>query len=106
MASPYRVALVTAPPGRAAERLARGLVEAGLAACVNVVPRVSSHYRWAGKLRRDAESLLLLKTRASKLAAARRWIEAHHPYDVPEFVALPIESGSPAYLAWLGSCTR
>ena len=106
MASPYRVVLVTAPRGRPAERLARGMVEAGLAACVNVVPGVVSHYRWQGRPRRDAECLLVAKTRASRLSRLERWVKAHHPYDVPEFLALAVDSGSRKYLAWLGSSTR
>jgi periplasmic divalent cation tolerance protein len=99
------VVLVTAPR-KDAERLAKGLVAARLAACVNVVPGVVSHYRWEGKVHKDAESLLVLKTRASKLGAVESWIKAHHPYSVPEVLALPVAGGSKAYLSWLASATR
>lgn len=95
-----RVVLVTAPRGKAGS-LAKGLVAARLAACVNVVPGVVSHYRWEGKLHKDKEALLIVKTRASKLKAVVRWVRAHHPYTVPEVLALPTAGGSKPYLAWL-----
>lgn len=93
--------LVSAPRGRRADALARGMVEARLAACVSVVPAAVSHYRWKGRLRRDAEALLVIKTRAARLAALKRWIARRHPYEVPELLALPAAGGSAAYLAWL-----
>lgn len=98
-----RVVLITAPRGRAAEALARGLVSARLAACVNVIPGVISHYRWQGKLQRDAEALLVAKTSASKLPALKRWIAANHPYEVPEVLALRVDDGAKSYLKWLGA---
>lgn len=101
MATPYRVVLMTAPRGRKAELLARGLVTRRLAACVNVVPGVVSHYRWQGRLRRDAECLLVAKSSRAKLPALKRWIEANHPYAVPEVLALPVEDGAKPYLRWL-----
>lgn len=101
MASPFRVVLITAPRGRKAEALAKGLVAAKLAACVNVVPGVVSHYAWKGKRCRDAESLLIAKTSAARLAALARWIAAHHPYTVPEVLALRVDAGSRPYLNWL-----
>ena len=97
----FRVVLMTAPRGKRAETLALGLLKARLAACVNVVPGVVSHYRWRGRMRRDAESLLLVKTRASKLAVLKRWVADNHPYSVPEVLALKVAGGSRTYLAWL-----
>jgi periplasmic divalent cation tolerance protein len=94
--------LITAPRGKRAEILAKGLVEARLAACVNVVPGLISHYRWQGRLCRDNECLLIAKTSAAKLSAMKRWIATHHPYSVPELIALPVVGGSKTYLAWLG----
>lgn len=93
--------LVTAPEGETAERLARGLVEARLAACVNVVPGLRSFYRWEGKIADDAEVQLLIKTREGRFDALVAWVQEHHPYDVPEVIALPIERGAAPYLAWL-----
>jgi periplasmic divalent cation tolerance protein len=97
----YRVVLVSVPRGGRAESLAEGLVEARLAACVNVLPSAVSIYRWKGRVRRDEESLLVIKTSAAKLKALERWIMARHPYEVPEFLALPVSAGSRRYLAWL-----
>ncbi len=101
MATAFRVVLITAPRGRKAEALAKGLVKARLAACVNIVPAIVSHYAWKGKLCRDAESLLIVKTSAAKLAALERWVEKNHPYEVPEVIALKIDRGSSAYASWL-----
>lgn len=93
--------LCTAPTEDVGATLARGLVEARLAACVNLVPGVRSFYRWKGAIEDDAEVQLLIKTSPARFDALRAWIEEAHPYEVPEVVALPIEEGSPAYLGWL-----
>ena len=95
------VALSTAPSAEVAEQLARALVERGLAACVNVVPGVTSFYRWRGQLQRDAECLLVIKTRAARLDELRAALAQLHPYELPELVALPVEAGHAPYLAWL-----
>lgn len=99
------VALSTAPSAEVAEQLARALVERGLAACVNVLPGVTSFYRWRGQLQRDAECLLVIKTRGERLDELRAALAQLHPYEVPELVALPIEAGLPAYLDWLDEST-
>ena len=106
MRSSFRAVLVTAPDVKTAEKLARGLVEAKLAACVNVVSGVVSHYRWHGKLCRDREVLLVIKTRAPLFSALKRFVKDNHPAKVPEIVALPILEGSRDYLAWLSQETR
>lgn len=105
MATRFRVVLITAPRPKA-NALAKGLVSARLAACVNVVPGVVSHFRWKGKIQKDAEALLIAKTAASALPALKRWVEKNHPYDVPEVLALPVEDGSAAYLDWLEESLR
>lgn len=105
MPTPYRVVLVTAP-GPRADGLAKGLIEARLAACVNVLPGVVSHYRWQGRLCRDPERLLIIKTSKSKLKALERWVKTHHAYTVPEIISLPIEAGSREYLSWVADSTR
>lgn len=99
------VALSTAPSAEVAEQLARALVEEGLAACVNVVPGVTSFYRWEGRLQRDAELLLVIKTRAECLDGLRATLARLHPYEVPELVALKVEDGLAPYLAWLDEST-
>jgi len=95
------VVLVTAPSAEEAARLARALVEARLAACGNVLPGLRSIYRWEGRVQDEAEALLLLKTTRDRFEALRDELLRLHPYDVPEVLALPVEAGSPAYLAWL-----
>ena len=95
------VALSTVATAEDAERIARVLVERRLAACVNVVPKVVSVYRWKGEICRDEELLLVVKTRRERLDALREAVVGLHPYEVPELVALPIEAGHEPYLAWL-----
>jgi periplasmic divalent cation tolerance protein len=84
-----------------ARGLAHALVEARVAACVNIVPALTSIYRWEGRVTADAEQLLLIKTTAEQVDALRQELFARHPYDVPEFVVLPIGATSDAYGAWL-----
>ena len=95
------VALSTVATAEDAERIARALVERGLAACVNVVPGLVSIYRWKGEVQRDGELLLVIKTRADRFEAMREALVAMHPYEVPELIALPIGAGHAPYLAWL-----
>lgn len=95
------VVLSTVGGADEAERIAERLVEQGLAACVNVLPGVVSIYRWKGRVERDEERLLVIKTRADRFEALRAAIVALHPYEVPEVVALPITAGHAPYLEWL-----
>jgi len=103
MAATARVVLVTVPSGGKAESLAEGAVESRLAACVNVIPGVVSLYRWKGRVHRDAESLLVIKTSAARLKALEKWIKARHPYETPEFLVLNGSGGSKEYLSWLSA---
>ena len=96
-----RVCLVTAPDPDVADRLARGLVDGRLAACVNVLPAVTSTYRWQGAVERDEECLLIVKTVATRVRELEAWLDEHHPYDCPECVALEPASVAAGYLAWL-----
>jgi periplasmic divalent cation tolerance protein len=94
--------LVTCASAAEARRIARAVVEARLAACVNILPGVvSSVYRWKGKVESAREHLLLIKTSRKHLAKLQAAVERIHSYDVPEFLAVPIAAGSLAYLAWL-----
>jgi len=97
--------LCTAPNPDVAAELARGLVEGGLAACVNIVGAVRSIYAWEGAIHDDAEVQLLIKSRRARYAALEAWLIDNHPYDVPEVLAVPIAGGSSAYLAWLNAQT-
>ena len=94
------VILCSAPDEAAAEKLARGLIEERLAACVNAIPGVKSFYRWQGKIETDTEIQLVIKTRSERFDELAAWISENHPYDVPEAVAIPAERVSEAYLAW------
>jgi periplasmic divalent cation tolerance protein len=96
------VVLVTCSSVAEARRVAHGVVQARLAACVNILPgAVTSIYRWKGKVESAKERLLLIKTSRRRLAKLRAEIERLHSYEVPEFLALPVAAGSPAYLAWM-----
>ena len=95
------IVFCTLPDAAAAERLAGALVERGLAACVNIVPGLTSVYRWKGRIERDSEVLAIIKTRSDALPRLKEAIPALHPYELPEIVAVPITDGLPAYLAWI-----
>ncbi len=97
----FVLVLVTAPDLKTARTLARAALASRLAACVNLLPGIESHYWWQGKVESSSEVLLLLKTTRPKLAALKQLILARHPYDTPEFVALSLDSGSKRYLDWL-----
>ena len=108
MESPTQALLVIAncPDEACANRIALAVVEAGLAACVNLLPRVQSVYRWQGAVESASEVPLLIKTTAGRYGELEAAIRALHPYDVPEIIALPIAQGLPAYLDWLAAETR
>lgn len=99
------VVLCTVPDEPTAERLARGLVEAHLAACVNVLGGVRSFYRWKGAVQDDRELQLVIKTRRARFDALAAWIAREHPYEVPEVLALPVVAGATSYLRWLDAQT-
>jgi len=95
------VALTTAPSAEVAEGIGRTLVEERLAACANVVPGVTSIFRWDGATRRESEVLVILKTTAGDVGALERRVVELHPYEVPEVLAFPAESGHGPYLEWV-----
>jgi periplasmic divalent cation tolerance protein len=97
-----RLVLVTCETLVEAKRIARAAVEAKLAACVNVMRSpVESIYRWKGKVEVAREYLLVMKSTARRLRELERMVRSRHSYDVPEFLVLPVVSGSREYLAWL-----
>ena len=101
------VVLVSCANDREARRIARAIVEARLAACVNILPgAATSMYRWKGKVESAREKLLVIKTSRERLAKLQAAVERLHSYDVPEFIALPIVAGSKKYLAWLGDALK
>lgn len=93
--------LVTAPDDAAARRLARGMVDARLAACVNLVPGALSVYRWEGEVHEEHETLMLIKSTDERLGELVEFVEREHPYDVPEFVVLDPEAIENGYREWL-----
>jgi periplasmic divalent cation tolerance protein len=95
------VVLTTVARAEDAESIAREMVERRLAACVNVLPAVTSVYRWQGEVTREAEHLLLMKTQRDRFEALRERLVEIHPYETPEVVALPVVAGHPAYLRWI-----
>ena len=102
----FQVALVTVPDAPQARNLAKALVEAKLAACVNILPQVSSYYHWEGKLEETTEHLLVIKTRAGLGVELAQFIKERHSAKVPEVILLPIVEGDRPYLEWLGANTR
>ncbi|HMF41729.1 MAG TPA: divalent-cation tolerance protein CutA [Polyangia bacterium] len=96
---------VTMPDKERATALARTLLEEGLAACVNIIPGVTSLYRWDGQLQEDSEVLCLIKTRSVVFERTRARILELHPYEVPEIIAFTVADGSAAYLAWVKKST-
>lgn len=102
---PVRTVLMTAPDPEEAERLATALVEARLAACANLVPGVTSIYRWQGAVERAEEVLLVLKTTGERLPELVERAVEMHPYEVPEVLALPVEAGHADYVRWVVDST-
>lgn len=99
--------ILTNVPDRAvAEKLARALVEARAAACVNILSAGHSIYRWRERVEQAEEIPLLIKSTTANYAAVEGIVRAQHPYDVPELVAIPITQGLPAYLDWLAQETE
>lgn len=95
------IALTTLPTRGKGEELAEALVGERLAACVNVLGPVASIYRWEGKVERDEEVLLFMKTTEAGVEPLKERVLALHPYDTPEFLAFEVGAGSAAYLAWV-----
>jgi periplasmic divalent cation tolerance protein len=101
MSQPDKMIVVfsTAPPDRS-ESLARMLVDQRIVACVNIVP-VRSYFRWKGEFCDETEHLLIAKTTREKTGEVIAAIKNHHPYEMPEIIALPVTDGYPPYLAWV-----
>jgi periplasmic divalent cation tolerance protein len=100
------VVLTTCPDEAAAGRIARSLVESGLAACVSRVGPVHSTYRWQGAIQDEPEVLLVIKTVSVRYSELEMRLKSLHPYEVPEIIALPVTAGAADYLAWLQEAVR
>lgn len=99
------VVLCTCPDRETARRLAFDLVEGGLAACVNLVPGLTSIYRWEGRTEESEECLMIAKTSTAGFERLRDRVVDLHPYELPEIVAVPVTDGLPEYLDWVTEST-
>lgn len=99
--SGYALILCTCPDDASARRIATELVERRLAACVNLLPAITSVYRWQGKMQENNETLLLIKSHQQMFHTIQDRINEIHPYETPEVISIKICNGLPAYLAWL-----
>lgn len=102
----YIVVYVTAGSKAEAENIASALVKEGLAACVNIVPRVISNYVWEGKFCKEEEAMLIIKARARAFPRIEKRLRSLHSYKVPEIIAVPIIMGSRPYLSYLSGATQ
>jgi periplasmic divalent cation tolerance protein len=100
----YVIVLVTTSSKKEAEKIAQHLLNERLIACANIIGPVSSLFRWAGKMEKAEEYLIIMKSREDLFEKLADAVKALHSYEVPEILVLPIVGGSKAYLDWLGSC--
>jgi periplasmic divalent cation tolerance protein len=105
MDSEYVVVLTTMPADGDAAAFARALVDERLAACVNLMPPMESIYRWEGRIEQETERQVVIKTARDRLALLWERVRELHPFEVPEFVVIPIIDGSDAYLRWVKEST-
>ena len=98
-----QIVLCTVPDRESAERIATALVTERLAACVNIVPGITSIYRWKNRIEKDAELLLIIKTHSAVFDTLQDSIRKLHPYELPEVIAVPITDGLPEYLDWIST---
>lgn len=97
----HSVAYVTAPDEEVAKKIGHGLVNKKLAACINIIPKITSIYEWEGKINEDSEVLMMIKTRTAKIDKLIQYVKENHPYTVCEVISLPIQNGNDAYLKWI-----
>lgn len=106
MAAEYVLVMTTLPNDADAAAFGRTLVTERLAACVNLLPPMASVYRWEGQVEQETERQLIIKTTRDRTVALWDRVRELHPYEVPEFVVIPIVDGNDAYLRWIGESTR
>jgi periplasmic divalent cation tolerance protein len=95
-----RLVFVTASSVEEARKLTQGIMDQHLAACVNILPGVESHYRWKGELKQDGEVMMLIKSSAEQFDTLSGYVRKHHSYECPEIVAIPLREISPGYRSW------
>ena len=106
MDSKYMVVFVTAPTTKIGQQIANKLVADKLAACVNILPEIISVYTWKDEVCDDSEVLLIIKTKADLFEALSAAVQATHPYEVPEVLAISVVAGSKSYLNWISQVTQ
>ena len=107
MAEQILLAISAFPDAETASGIAQALVEQNFAACANVMPAVHSIYRWKDKIETAGEVIVFFKTAKDRQAAFQEKLRSLHPYEVPEIIFVPIDSGLPAYLSWvIESCVN
>ena len=104
--SEYCACFTTVSKDDVARKLARSIVEARLAACVNIIPNVRSIYEWQSKIEEDEELILMIKTRRENVSQLIEFIRKNHPYELPELIQLPIDDGNPDYLKWIDTIVK
>jgi len=102
----FLLVITTCPDESAARLLAGNIVDQSVAACVNILPGVTSIYQWEGEKQEDSESILFIKTTKSRYAELEALITSTHPYELPEVIAVPINEALPDYLSWIKSVTN
>jgi len=100
------VVLTTFPDAAGAERMATELIQANLAACVNILPAMTSVYGWKGKTERGEEHQLVIKSSPARYAALEACIQKEHPYELPEILMFAARDGFPPYIEWVYACTE
>ncbi|XP_077290772.1 protein CutA homolog [Arctopsyche grandis] len=97
----HSIAYVTIPNDEVGKTLARKIIENELAACVNIIPKVISIYKWKDEITEDSEALMMIKTRTSRVDDLVKFVRENHPYIVCEVISTPIQNGNPPYLKWI-----
>ncbi|XP_053381278.1 protein CutA homolog [Mercenaria mercenaria] len=102
VAGTYSMAFVTVPDMTVGRKLAHGIVKQRLAACVNIIPSVTSVYEWKGEVNEDPELILMIKTSSEKIPDLSKYVRENHPYDCAEVISSKIDDGNEPYLKWIG----
>jgi len=97
---------VTVPDIQTGKKLARPLIEKKQAACVNIIPQITSVYEWEGKIEEDNEAVMLIKTATSNVDMISKYIREHHPYDVAAAISVKIDNGNPPFLDWVADTVK
>jgi len=106
MADDYLIVLCTCPDQDTGKSIAESVVNEGLAACINILPGLTSIYRWQGELQTGTEVLLMIKTLQTQYPKVEKALKALHPYELPEIIAVPITAGFTPYLNWITECCQ